>query len=84
MALVTNPSPLTNAASTSRRLSSKRRRRHLGAVPDSEMARARAVLDINRPVDVHDRAVTLGVAPAAHVEAIQEKSRRFRLSPRRR
>jgi len=41
-------------------------------VPDSEVAHARAVLDIHRPVDVHDRAVTLGVAPAAKVETIQE------------
>jgi uncharacterized protein (TIGR02271 family) len=42
-------------------------------VPESEVAHATAVLDIHRPVDVHDRAVTLGVAPAAHVETIQEK-----------
>ena len=42
-------------------------------VPESEVAHASAVLDIHRPVDVHDRAVTLGVAPAAHVETIQEK-----------
>ncbi len=42
-------------------------------VPPSEVAHARAVLDIHRPVDVHDRAVTAGVAPAAHVEAIEKK-----------
>ena len=42
-------------------------------VPESEVAHASAVLDIHRPVDVHDRAVTLGVAPAAHVEAVQDK-----------
>jgi uncharacterized protein (TIGR02271 family) len=42
-------------------------------VPQSEVAHARAVLDIHRPVDVHDRAVTAGVAPAAHVEAIEKK-----------
>ena len=42
-------------------------------VPESEVAHASAVLDIHRPVDVHDRAVTLGVAPAAHVEAAQDK-----------
>jgi stress response protein YsnF len=42
-------------------------------VPESEVAHASAVLNIHRPVDVHDRAVTLGVAPAAHVETIQEK-----------
>src|SRR5271165_1409007 len=42
-------------------------------VPESEVAHASAVLDIHRPVDVHDRAVTLGVAPSAKVETIQEK-----------
>jgi stress response protein YsnF len=42
-------------------------------VPPSEVAHARAVLDIHRPVDVHDRAVTTGVAPAAHVETIEKK-----------
>ena len=41
-------------------------------VPDTEVAHATAVLDIHRPVDVHDRAVTAGVAPAAHVEAIEK------------
>jgi uncharacterized protein (TIGR02271 family) len=42
-------------------------------LPPNEVAHARAVLDIHRPVDVHDRAVTTGVAPPAHVEAIQRK-----------
>ena len=42
-------------------------------LPTNEVAHARAVLDIHRPVDVHDRAVTTGVAPAAHVEAVQKK-----------
>jgi uncharacterized protein (TIGR02271 family) len=42
-------------------------------LPPNEVAHARAVLDIHRPVDVHDRAVTTGVAPAAHVEAVQRK-----------
>ena len=42
-------------------------------VPETEVAHATAVLDIHRPVDVHDRAVTAGVAPAAHVEAIEKK-----------
>ena len=42
-------------------------------VPESEVAHASAVLDIHRPVDVHDRAVTSGIAPAAHVEAVQDK-----------
>src|SRR5277367_6295829 len=34
-------------------------------VPESEVAHARAVLDIHRPVDVHDRALTAAVAPPA-------------------
>jgi uncharacterized protein (TIGR02271 family) len=42
-------------------------------LPSTEVAHARAVLDIHYPVDVHDRAVTTGVAPAAHVETIQKK-----------
>jgi uncharacterized protein (TIGR02271 family) len=42
-------------------------------VPETEVAHASAVLDIHRPVDVEDRAVTTGVAPAAHVEAIEQK-----------
>jgi uncharacterized protein (TIGR02271 family) len=42
-------------------------------LPPNEVAHARAVLDIHWPVDVHDRAVTTGVAPAAHVEAVQRK-----------
>jgi uncharacterized protein (TIGR02271 family) len=42
-------------------------------LPANEVAHARAVLDIHRPVDVHDRAVTTGVAPAAHVEAVVKK-----------
>jgi len=42
-------------------------------VPPSEVSHARAVLDIHRPIDVHDRAVTSGAAPAAHVETIENK-----------
>ena len=42
-------------------------------VLDSEVAHATAILDIHRPVDVHDRAVTSGVAPAARVEAVEKK-----------
>jgi uncharacterized protein (TIGR02271 family) len=42
-------------------------------VLDSEVAHAIAILDLHRPVDVHDRAVTLGLAPAAHVEAVEKK-----------
>jgi hypothetical protein len=36
---------------------------------DSEVAHASGILDVHRPVDVHDRAVTAGIAPAAKVEA---------------
>src|SRR5271170_584593 len=39
-------------------------------VPDSEVAHATGILDIHRPIDVHDRAVTTGIAPAARVEAV--------------
>jgi uncharacterized protein (TIGR02271 family) len=42
-------------------------------VPESEVAHARAVLDIHRPVDVHDRALTAAAAPPARVEAIEKK-----------
>jgi len=42
-------------------------------VPTNEVAHARAVLDIHRPADVHDRAVTIGIAPAAQVETIEKK-----------
>jgi len=38
-------------------------------VPDSEVAHATGILDIHRPIDVHDRAVTTGIAPAARVDA---------------
>jgi uncharacterized protein (TIGR02271 family) len=39
-------------------------------VLDSEVAHATGILDLHRPVDVHDRAVTSGIAPAAHVETV--------------
>src|SRR5271165_7284679 len=51
-------------------------------VPESEVAHASAVLDIHRPVDVHDRAVTSGVALAAHVEAVQDKIEAIPLAAR--
>jgi uncharacterized protein (TIGR02271 family) len=38
-------------------------------VPDSEVAHATGILDIHRPIDVHDRAITTGLAPVAKVEA---------------
>src|SRR5208283_1322309 len=42
-------------------------------VQENEVAHATAVLDIHRPVDVHDRAVTSGAAAAEHVETVQKK-----------
>ena len=45
-------------------------------VPDSEVAHATGILDIHRPIDVHDRAVTTGIAPAARVEAAVADDRR--------
>jgi uncharacterized protein (TIGR02271 family) len=42
-------------------------------VPENEVAHATAVLDIHRPIDVHDRAVTSGAAAAEHVDTIQKK-----------
>ena len=34
-------------------------------VLDGEIAHATGILDLHRPIDVHDRAVTSGIAPAA-------------------
>jgi stress response protein YsnF len=42
-------------------------------VLDTEVAHAVAILDLHRPVDVHDRAVTSGIAAPAHVEAVEKK-----------
>ena len=50
-------------------------------VLDSEVAHAIAILDLHRPVDVHDRAVTSGIAPAAHVAAIEKKLDAVPLAP---
>lgn len=38
-------------------------------VPQDQVAQASGILDLHHPVDIHDRAVTSGVAPSAHVEA---------------
>jgi len=38
-------------------------------VPQDQVAQASGILDLHHPINVHDRAVTAGVAPAAHVEA---------------
>jgi stress response protein YsnF len=48
---------------------------------DSEVAHASAVLNQYRPIDVHDRAVTSGIAPAAHVEAVEKKIAAVPLAP---
>lgn len=37
-------------------------------VVDSEVAHATGILELHHPIDVHDRAITSGVAPAAHVQ----------------
>jgi uncharacterized protein (TIGR02271 family) len=42
-------------------------------VMDDEVAHAIAILNLHRPIDVHDRAITSGIAPAAHVEAVEKK-----------
>ena len=39
-------------------------------VPESEVAQATGILDSHSPINVHDRAITTGVAPAAHVETV--------------
>lgn len=36
--------------------------------PRNQVAQANGILDLHHPIDVHDRAVTSGIAPAAHVE----------------
>jgi uncharacterized protein (TIGR02271 family) len=38
-------------------------------VPQDQVAQASGILDLHRPVNVHDRAVTSGIAPAAQVES---------------
>jgi uncharacterized protein (TIGR02271 family) len=49
-------------------------------VLDREVAHAIAILDLHRPVDVHDRAVTTGTAPAAHVAAVEKKIEKMPLA----
>lgn len=43
-------------------------------VLDSEVAHATGILDVHRPIDVHDRAITSGIAPAAKVEAMAQEA----------
>jgi uncharacterized protein (TIGR02271 family) len=42
-------------------------------VIDTEVAHAAAILDLHHPVDVQDRAVTSGIAPLAHVDAVEKR-----------
>jgi stress response protein YsnF len=37
--------------------------------PPEQVAQATGILDLHRPINVHDRAVTTGVAPAAQVDS---------------
>ena len=42
-------------------------------VPQDQVAQAAGILDLYHPINVHDRAMTEGIAPAAHVEtAVKE------------
>jgi uncharacterized protein (TIGR02271 family) len=43
-------------------------------VPREQVAQAAGILDLHHPINVQDRAVTTGVAPAAHVEAAKAQS----------
>jgi uncharacterized protein (TIGR02271 family) len=49
-------------------------------VLDSEVAHATGILDVHRPIDVHDRAITSGLAPAAKVQAIAKEEAAERLT----
>jgi uncharacterized protein (TIGR02271 family) len=49
-------------------------------VLDSEVAHATGILDVHRPIDVHDRAITTGLAPAARVEALAKEDAAERLT----
>jgi stress response protein YsnF len=42
-------------------------------VLDSEVAHATGILDVHRPIDIHDRAITSGVAPPNKVEAVAKE-----------
>jgi stress response protein YsnF len=43
-------------------------------VPREQVAQAAGILDLHHPINVHDRAITTGVAPQAHVEAAQKQT----------
>ncbi|WP_342641014.1 DUF2382 domain-containing protein [Rhodoligotrophos ferricapiens] len=48
---------------------------------DNEVAHATGILDLHRPIDVHDRAITSGIAPAAHVETVAQTLAQAPLPP---
>lgn len=50
-------------------------------VPHEQVAQASGILDMHRPINVHDRAVTSGVAPAAHVETAAKAIAAMPLAP---
>jgi stress response protein YsnF len=50
-------------------------------VLDSEVAHATAILDLHRPVDVQDRAVTSGISTPAHVANVEKKIDEIPLAP---
>jgi uncharacterized protein (TIGR02271 family) len=43
-------------------------------VLDSEVAHATGILDVHHPIDVHDRAITSGIAAPAKVEAVAKEA----------
>jgi uncharacterized protein (TIGR02271 family) len=50
-------------------------------VPHDQVAQASGILDLYRPINVHDRAVTSGAAPAAHVETAAKAIAAMPLAP---
>ena len=43
-------------------------------VPREQVAHAAGIMDLHHPINVHDRAVTTGIAPEAHVEAAKAQA----------
>jgi uncharacterized protein (TIGR02271 family) len=41
---------------------------------DREVAQATGILDLHHPVDVHDRAITAGIAPAPQIDAMAKEA----------
>jgi uncharacterized protein (TIGR02271 family) len=50
-------------------------------VLENEVAHATGILDVHRPVDIHDRAITTGIAPAARVESVAKEIAATPLAP---